>query len=100
MSEYKLSIIVPTFNLEHILDKTFNSIKKQTLGYNNIELIFVDDCSSDNTYDILSKYDETYNNITVLKTDRNSGFAGKPRNIGLKNSNAEYVLFLDGMINY
>lgn len=96
MSKYKLSIIVPTFNLENKLEKTFDSIKKQTIGFNNIELIFVDDCSEDETYSILSRYDEDYDNVTVLKTNENSGFAGKPRNLGLENSNADYVLFLDG----
>lgn len=96
MNGYKLSVIVPTFNLENVISETFDSIKNQTIGFENIELIFIDDCSSDNTYKILTNYSETYDNVTVLKTDTNTGFAGAPRNLGLKKSNAEYVLFLDG----
>ena len=96
MSEYKLSIVVPTFNVENTIDKTFNTMKKQTLGFSDIELIFVDDCSDDDTYNIVSRYCENYENVTVLKTEKNSGFAGKPRNMGLINSNSDYILFLDG----
>ena len=46
MSEYKLSIIIPTFNLENEIDNAFNSIKNQTIGFENIEVIFVDDNSA------------------------------------------------------
>lgn len=96
MSEYKLSVIVPTYNLENEIDKTFKSIKSQSIGFENIEVIFVDDNSTDNTLNILNGYAEEYGNITVISTDENSSYGGKPRNIGLKHSTADYVLFLDG----
>lgn len=96
MSEYKLSIIIPTFNLENEIDNAFNSIKNQTIGFENIEVIFVDDNSTDNTLNKLNKYSSKFSNVKVLTTDKNSGYAGKPRNIGIQNATAEYVLFLDG----
>lgn len=96
MSQYKLSIIVPTFNSQADIAKTFDSIKSQTIGFESIEVIFVDDNSSDDTLKILNDYSNKYDNVNVFKTDENSGFAGKPRNIGLEKSNARYVLFLDG----
>ena len=96
MSEYKLSIIIPTFNLENIIDETFNSIKSQTIGFEDIEVIFVDDNSTDNTLNILKNYSNNFSNVEVLTTDENSGYAGKPRNIGLENSTTDYILFLDG----
>ena len=96
MSDYKLSIIIPTFNLEHEIDKTFDSIKSQTLGFDNIEVIFVDDNSTDNTPNILNSYKDKYSNVKVILMDENSGYGGKPRNIGLKQSTTDYVLFLDG----
>lgn len=96
MSEYKLSIIVPTFNLESLITKTFDSIRKQTFGFENIELIFVDDCSNDSTPNIITQYATDYENVKYFKTDYNSGSGGKPRNIGIKNSTADYILFLDG----
>lgn len=96
MSEYKLSVIVPTYNLENEIDKTFKSIKSQSIGFENIEVIFVDDNSTDDTLNILNGYAKEYGNITVISTDENSSYGGKPRNIGLKHSTADYVLFLDG----
>lgn len=96
MSIYKLSIIIPTFNLENYIKLAFDSIKSQTIGFENIEVIFVDDNSTDNTFKIITDYSNNYRNVKVFKTDENSGFAGKPRNVGLKESTAEYVLFLDG----
>lgn len=96
MSTYKLSVIVPTFNLEKEIDETFNSIKNQTIGFENIEVVFVDDNSTDNTLSKLNKYSREFNNVKVLKTDKNSSYAGKPRNIGIQNATADYVLFLDG----
>ena len=93
---YKLSIIIPTFNLENYIKLAFDSIKSQTIGFENIEVIFVDDNSTDNTFKIITDYSNNYRNVKVFKTDENSGFAGKPRNIGLEKSTAEYVLFLDG----
>ena len=96
MSNYKLSVIIPTFNLEDTIQKTFQSMKKQTIGFNNIELIFVDDNSNDNTLKFLKNYENHYSNVKIISLKENSGFAGKPRNIGLKNSTSDYILFLDG----
>ena len=96
MSEYKLSIIIPTFNLENKIDIAFNSIKSQTIDFEEIEVIFVDDNSTDNTYNIIKDYKKNYPNVKVFTTDENSGFAGKPRNIGLEMATADYVMFLDG----
>lgn len=96
MSNYKLSIIIPTFNLEKRIQDTFNSIKSQSIGFENIEVIFVDDNSTDNTFKTICDYSKTYENVKIFKTNENSGFAGKPRNIGLEKSTSEHILFLDG----
>ena len=96
MSNYKLSVIIPTFNLEDTIQKTFQSVENQTIGFDNIELIFVDDNSNDNTLKFLKNYENYYSNVKVISLKNNSGFAGKPRNIGLENSTSDYILFLDG----
>ena len=96
MVGYKLSIIVPTFNLEDKLFKTFRSIQNQTIGFENIEVIFVDDQSSDRTVNILNNYASHFKNVSLYSTEANSGFAGKPRNIGLEKATADFVMFLDG----
>ena len=94
-SNYLISIIIPVFNSEYYIKNTINSIKSQTIGFDNIELIFVDDCSTDNTKNILEEYSKKYNNIKCIYLKKNSGFAGKPRNIGIKNATADYIMFLD-----
>lgn len=96
MSKYKLSIIVPTFNLENKITNTFNSIKSQTIEFEDIEIIFVDDHSTDNTMKIIEGFSDDWKNVKVFKTDENSGFAGKPRNVGIEKSTGKYMLFLDG----
>lgn len=96
MSEYKLSVIVPTYNLEPIINNTFDSIRKQTIGFENIEVIFVDDRSSDKTRKKLSKFAREYENVQYFTLEHHSGTGGRPRNIGLRHSTADYVLFLDG----
>ena len=95
MSEYKLSIIVPTYNLENEIDKTFKSIKSQSIGFENIEVIFVDDNSTDDTLNILNGYAKEYDNVTVISTDENSSYGGKPRNIGLEKATGDLITFVD-----
>ena len=98
MSEYKLSIIIPTFNLENEIDNAFNSIKKQTMVFENIEVIFVDDNSTDNTLNKLNNYSHKFSNVKLLTTDKNSGYAGKPRNIGIKNASADFQFYNTDMV--
>lgn len=94
-----VSVIIPCYNIEstkgNTINNTIDSIKKQTIGFENIEVILVNDGSSDNTLQILLKYSNEYDNVRVFSNDKNSGGASIPRNIGLKNSNCDYVMFLD-----
>lgn len=89
----KLSIIIPVYNGEKYIDRCLGSLLNQI--YDNIEIICVDDCSTDNSYGILKKYSEKFPNIKLLKTPKNSGCCSNPRNLGLKNSTGDYVQFLD-----
>ena len=92
---YKISIIIPVFNVEDTLDNAFNSILNQTFGFDDIEVIFVDDFSSDNSRNIIKNYVDKYENVNAFYLDENSGAAGKPRNTGVANANADYIMFLD-----
>lgn len=92
---YKISVIIPTYNAEDYLLEAINSIKNQTMGFENIEVILVDDNSSDNTKTILSELSKTHENIKSIFLEGNSGTASKPRNVGIENSNADYIMFLD-----
>lgn len=92
---YKISIIIPSYNVNELIDRAFQSLYNQTIGFENLEVIFVDDCSNDNTDKKIKEFSEKYDNVHAYFLKDNSGFAGKPRNIGLKNANSDYVMFLD-----
>lgn len=92
---YKISICVPMYNVEEFLKEAIKSLKNQTIGFENIEVILVDDCSTDKTGKIAQEYAEQYKNIIYYKLPENSGMAGKPRNIAIKMATAKYIMFLD-----
>jgi len=92
---YKISIIVPTHNSEKHLDRTLGSVLKQTIDLKNVEIVMVDDCSTDSTKKIIDNYDDKYDNFVAVHLTENSGFPGKPRNIGMEMSHGEYLMFLD-----
>lgn len=92
---YKVSVIVPVYNAGKFLESTINSVVNQTIGFENIELILVDDNSGDNSRDIIMDYAGRHDNIKPVLFDSNTGSASKPRNIGIDKSTAPYIIFLD-----
>ena len=86
-----VSIIVPVYNVEKYLDKCLKNLVNQT--YSNIEIIIIDDCSTDNSYNIIKKY-EKYKNIKIIHNKENLGISAA-RNIGLKQAQGDYILFVD-----
>ena len=94
-NKYLISIIVPVFNSENYIHNTFYSFKNQSIGFENIELIFVDDYSTDDSRQIIKDYSNTYSNVKCILLNENSGFAGLPRNVGIQNATSDYIMFLD-----
>lgn len=92
---YNLSIIIPVYNAENCLESAINSIINQSIGFENIEVILVDDNSSDNSKKILEKYSKKYDNILTFFSDKNHGFPGYGRNVGMCNATSEYMMFMD-----
>lgn len=92
---YLVSVIIPTYNSEEYLSNAFNSLLNQTIGFEKLEIIFVDDASSDRTPQIIEEYAGKYENVVSIHMEENSGYAGKPRNIGINNTTCEYLMFLD-----
>lgn len=91
-----VSIVIPIYNGSQYLDNIFYQINKQT--YKNIELVFVDDGSTDDSYNkILFKYNDSWSkkicSIKVLRQE-NMG-QGAARNKGLKNVSGKYIAFMD-----
>ena len=87
----KISIIIPVYNVEEYLGECLDSVLKQTLS--EIEIICVDDGSTDKSLEILKEYAKQDNRITVLK-QKNAG-SGKARNLGIYNARGEFVAFMD-----
>ena len=88
MGNIKFSIIIPTYNSEKYIEKCLENVLSHT--HKNIEIIVIDDCSTDNTVKVLEKYE----NIKLYKTKENSR-QGAATNIGLEHCSGDYILFID-----
>lgn len=95
----RLSIIIPVFNLEGYISACLDSIYEQEVDETLYEIIIVDDGSSDNSGKIIEKYNE-HNNLRVVK--KNNEGVSKARNVGIKESIGDYLIFVDGddTLNY
>ena len=92
---FLVSVIIPVYNAEYSLKTAIDSVINQSLGFENIELILVDDNSSDKSREIIKEYSQQFDNIIYYFSKLNHGFPGFGRNMGLKLSSANYVMFLD-----
>ena len=92
----KFSIITAIYNCESYLSQSIESVINQDIGFkDNIQLILVDDGSTDKSKDIALKYKDKFpENIIVLS--KQNGGPGSARNMGLDHACGEYVNFLDG----
>ena len=95
MSEFKVAIIIPVFNGEKYLSDALDSIVDQSIGVANLEVIIVDDASTDGTLGIIDRYCEKYSNFRAIKLDKNMGAAYGPRNVALGEVKSDYIMFLD-----
>lgn len=84
------SVIIPIYNRERSVGKAINSVLKQT--FTDFELILVDDCSTDNSVQVISEIKDE--RIKIFKLKKNSG-AAAARNSGIKQAKGSYVSFLD-----
>lgn len=89
MNEYLVTIIVPVYNCDKYLKKCITSLINQS--YRKLELIFVNDGSTDNSLNILMKYKDKIKIIN--QQNKGSSYA---RNTGIKNATGDYIMFVDG----
>ncbi len=92
MNEQLVSIIMPVFNAEKYLADAINSCLDQT--HKDFELICVDDCSTDSSYEILNEFQKKDPRIKVFQSKRNGG-TSVARNFAIKVSQGRYISFLD-----
>ena len=90
----KLSFILPCYNVAPYVGRCIESIEHQDIPQSEYEVICVDDCSNDNTVDVIRMYQERYGNIHLICHQTNKT-AGGGRNTGLDAAQGEYVWFAD-----
>ncbi|PSJ48360.1 glycosyl transferase [Zobellella taiwanensis] len=90
-----VSIIVPCFNAYSKIGRCLASLRSIDFPSDDYEVIFVDDKSTDGTYEMLKAECETVKNWSVTQLQNNSGSPSRPRNEGVKLAKGEYVFYLD-----
>lgn len=89
----KVSVILPVYNGAAFLDETIKSARTQLLA--NIEIIGIDDLSTDGSKAILESHGRLDDRVRVLSSQANSGGPARPKNIGIRAARGEYLSFLD-----
>ena len=90
-----ISIIIPCYNAIGKIEACIASLKKIDYQNSKYEVIFIDDCSQDNTFQYLTQLSKENQNWSVLQTKENTGSPSEPRNIGTSAAKGEYIFFLD-----
>lgn len=91
MSEYLVSIVIPVYNVEKYLEECMSSI--QGVDINIVEIILVNDGSTDSSSELCQKYADMLENVKYIE-QKNQGLS-EARNTGIKNATGQYILFLD-----
>lgn len=92
MKKNMVSIITPSYNSSRYIHETIDSVLNQT--YHKWELIIIDDCSLDNSCEVIEEYCLLDNRIKLIKLKKNVG-AAMARNVGLSESEGRYIAFID-----
>lgn len=90
----RVSVVIPVWNAQEYLRQCLDSVLAQTIGIDRLEVIAVDDGSTDGSGTILDEYAARFPQVVVVH-EPNSGGPGRPRNVGLERASGEYVFFLD-----
>ena len=87
----KVSIVIPVYNVEEYLQYSVGSLRQQT--YSNIEIILIDDGSTDRSGEICDQYAQEDDRIRVFHVD--NGGQSRARNIGVQQASSDWIMFLD-----
>ena len=92
---YKITVILPCYNVGLYLERCLDSIINQEIGYENLQIIAVNDGSVDNTLDVLLQYEQRYtDNMCVINLEENKGLS-YARNLAMQYAVADYIMFID-----
>ena len=91
----KVTIIVPCYNVEQYIDDCINSIKRQTIGMEHLEVIMVNDASTDASFDHILAFEKEYPESVLAVDLKENVMQGGARNIALSYASGEYITFLD-----
>lgn len=94
-SNYAVSVVIPMYNAEEFIGECLDSLLMQT--FQDFEVIVADDCSTDNSVEVVKSYEPKFNGrLRLTQAKKNSGGGGYlPRNAGLRLASGKYVIFLD-----
>lgn len=87
-----ISVIVPVYNVEKLLERCLNSLVNQT--FNNFEIIIINDGSTDSSFEIVKKFQKSYSHLITVVDQANQGI-GNTRNNGIALSKGKYLYFID-----
>lgn len=87
-----VSVIIPVYNASKTIEKTIESVLCQS--YTDFEIIIIDDCSNDNSFEIARELSKSDNRIILYRNQKNLGVA-KTRNVGISIAKGEFISFLD-----
>ncbi len=90
---YKVSIIIPVYNVEIYLTRCLDSCLQQDLSYDEYEIIAINDGSTDNSLSILQDYADRYPNLKIVNQDNRK--QGAARNRGIEIATGDYIWFVD-----
>jgi glycosyltransferase involved in cell wall biosynthesis len=91
----KISVIIPCYNAADKIGRCLASLNAIKFPADEFEVLFIDDCSSDGTYELLQQACAPQTHWRVLQLEHNSGSPSRPRNRGMDQARGEYVFFLD-----
>ena len=91
----KISLIIPCYNVENCVSRCLDSIERQTIGIEHLEIILVDDASTDSTLYYLEQFEKKYPEQVIVVVCAENGKLGTARNIGMSYATGKYISFVD-----
>lgn len=91
----EISVVIPCYNVEKYIDECVESLVNQTFGIERMELIFVNDASTDSTLEKLAAWEQKYPDSIIVVTLVENSKQGTARNIGMEYASGTYLGFVD-----